>query len=115
MITASKRRASRSLASRISSAHPARSSRRPVSWSVKSQTISPAQLGGFRRAGLALGGKGERRVLLVLGREPSVPGELAHQALLSSVRSMNLRTRSDRDDAAVRRRRGVVRPRSRAW
>ena len=75
----------------------------------------PVQLGGFGGARLPLRGEGERRVLLVLGREPAVPGELAHQALLSSVRSMNLRTRSDRDDAAVRRRRGVVRPRSRAW
>ena len=31
---------------------------------------------------VALGGKGERRVLLVLGREASIPGELAHQGLL---------------------------------
>ena len=42
----------------------------------------PAQLSGFRRAYLALGGKGERRVLLVLGREPSVPGEASHQCPL---------------------------------
>ncbi len=42
------------------------------------------QLSGFRRAYLALGGKGERRVLLVLGREPSVPGEASHHGFLSS-------------------------------
>src|SRR5690349_22372052 len=43
-----------------------------------------AQLGGLRRAGLPLRGKGEGRVLLVLGREPSVPGKASHHRFLSS-------------------------------
>src|SRR5215475_10500202 len=47
MITASKRRASGSLASRSSSAQPARSSRLPASWSVKSQTTSPPSSAAF--------------------------------------------------------------------
>ncbi|HEX3735578.1 MAG TPA: hypothetical protein VHU86_10575 [Solirubrobacterales bacterium] len=42
----------------------------------------PVQLSGFRRAYLALGRKRERRVLLVLGREASVPGEASHQCPL---------------------------------
>ena len=42
----------------------------------------PVQLSGFRRAYLALGGKRERRVLLVLSREPSVPGKASHQCPL---------------------------------
>jgi hypothetical protein len=44
----------------------------------------PAQLGRFRGAGLPLRGEGERRVLLVLGREASVPGKAPHHRLLSS-------------------------------
>jgi hypothetical protein len=41
------------------------------------------QLGRFRRARLALRRKGERWVLLVLGREASVPGEAPHHLVLS--------------------------------
>ncbi|HEV7770835.1 MAG TPA: hypothetical protein VGO66_09290 [Solirubrobacterales bacterium] len=43
-----------------------------------------AQLGSLRRAGLPLRGEGERWVLLVLGREASVPGEASHHRSLSS-------------------------------
>lgn len=48
MTTASKRRASRSLASRTSSDQPCRSSRRPRSSSVKSQTIWPSSSAALR-------------------------------------------------------------------
>ena len=45
----------------------------------------PAQLGDFGLALVPLRGEGERRVLLVLGRETAVPGEFAHQVLLPSL------------------------------
>lgn len=40
---------------------------------------------------------------------------IPHAETPSRLRSMNLRTRAERVDAAARSRRGVVRPRSRAW